>query len=196
MENHLRGESVITAKLRRWINVRLNFTIAIIAQSLLRVVASPELHSKLKPEQAELLLKIREADATTETNFVKLMTSGCKSDPESYYINIYPRRGGDYQGKRYACVGVVVFPFYLNLVEDKLDKIRVKDKASFKEIMEFMFPDISSKEAYNYGSQSMVAKFMDGLMMTAGNVASRVNELLHMYEDYIEGAHELLFSED
>lgn len=196
MENHLRGESDITAKLRRWVNVRLNFTVAIIAQSLIKVVALPEFHSKLKPEQAELLLKVREADSTTEANFVKLMTSGCKTDPESYYINIYPRRGGDYQNKRYACVGVVVFPFYLNLLEDKVDKIRVKDKATFKEIMEFMFPDIQNKEAYNYGSQSMVAKFMDALMMTAGNIASRINELLHMYHNYIEGADELMFSED
>lgn len=196
MESHVRGESEITSKLRKWINVRINFTTAIIAQSLIRLCASPELHKRLKPEQAELLLKVREADSLSETNFIKLMTAGCKTDPDSYYVNIYPRRGGDYQKKRYACVGVVVFPFYLNLIDDKVDKIRVKDKATFKEILEFMFPDIADREAYNYGSQSMVAKFMDALMMTAGNVATRLNELLHLYRDYIEDVEDLFFSEE
>ncbi len=195
-ESPLRGESEVFAKLKSVINVRLNYTIGVIASNLLNLVASPEFHKKLNPDQQELLTFIADADEKSQSTFTSIMMSGIKEDAERTFSNIYIKRGGTFNGKRFSRVGVVTFPFYEKLIEGKFDKIRVKDKETFKQLFEFMFPNINEPEEYNYGSSSQVAPYMDSLMITASNIASRLNDLLVMYKDFIEDAESIMFDSE
>lgn len=195
-ENILRGESEVIVKLKSVINIRLNFTVGIVAQSLLNLVASPELHHRLSPEQAELLTSITESDDKTVSNFISQMLSGMKHAPDRIFTNIYLKRGGTFNGKRYSRVGVVTFPFYQQVIENKVDKIRVKDKETFKQLFEFIFPDLNEQEQYNFGSDSHIAPYLEALMQSAANVASRLNDLLLLYKDFVEDAEKIMFDSE
>lgn len=195
-ENILRGESEVIAKLKTVINIRLNFTIGVIAQSLLSLVASPELHGQLNRDQREILLVIKDCDEKAVMNFISKMVSGIKSNPERLFVNIYLKRGGTFKNKRYSRVGIVTFPFYELIKEDKIDKIREKDKQTFQQLFEFMFPDLQLSEEYNFGSDSSVAPYLEALMNSSAKVASRLNDLLLIYEKHIEDASKLMFDAD
>lgn len=195
-ENILRGESEVIAKLKSVINVRLNYTIGTVAVNLINLVASPEFHSRLSPEQQELLTSVSEADEKTQTNFVSVMVKGIKSSPERVFSNVYLKRGGTYKGKRYSRVGIVSFPFYDQLAKNDLDGVRVKDIKTFKQIFEFMFPDIAEPEEYNFGSESHVAPYLEALMRSAANVASRLNDLLTLYSEFIDEADKISFDSE
>lgn len=195
-ENILRGESDVIQNLKNTLNVKLNFTIGIVAQSLLDLVASPELHSRLSPEQAELLTSVKEADDKSVTNFTSVMMHGVKTKSNKLFTNIYLKRGGTHNGKRFSRVGIVSFPFYEELKLGKVDKIRVKDKETYKELFEFMLPGIDNQEDYNYGSNSQVAPYLDALMKTSANIASRLNDIIIIYRDFIDNPDVLMFDSD
>lgn len=195
-ENILRGESEVVTKLKLAINIKLNFSVGVIAQHLLNVVASPALHRKLNPEQAELLTSITDCDEKAVTNFITLMIKGVKANPDRLFANIYLKRGGTYHSKRYSRVGIVSFPFYQNLLDDKVEGIRVKDKATYKELFQFIFPAIEDPELYNHGSNSQVAPYLDSLLHTAAKVASRLNDVILTFKDYIDDADSIMFEAD
>lgn len=195
-ENILRGESQVLLKLKQSINLRLNYVIGGVAQGLLNIVASPALHSKLSADQSDLIIAIKEADEKTLTTFTSLLLNGAKTKAEKLYTNIYLKRGGTVGDKRYSRVGVVSFPFYNELMNDSIDKIRVKDKETFRQLFEFMFPDIGVPEAYNYGTQTQVAPFLDALMMSSLKVASKLNDIVEMYKDFIDNPDVLRFDDE
>jgi hypothetical protein len=195
-EGILRGESEVLAKLKNVINVKLNFTIGILASNLLELISSPEFHKRFTPEQAELLTSVNEADSKTSANFTSLMVQGVKNGADRTFVNIYLKRGGTHKQKRYARVGVVSFQMYEQLIADKIDKIRVKDKETFKQLFEFMFPNIQDTEEYNFGSESNIAPYLECLLRTAANVASRLNDLLVLYGEFMEDYESFMFDSD
>ena len=195
-ENILRGESDVIKKLKHVINIRLNFTLGVIAQQLLVMVSSPEHHSKLSPEQAEILTIIKDADEKSVHNFISAMVSGIKIKPDNLFVNIYLKRGGTHHGKRFSRVGIVSFPFYDSLKTEKHEKIRVKDKETYKQLFQFIFTSIDDPEEYNFGSNSQVAPYLSALLKTAANIASRLNDIIVMYKDYIDESDKLTFDSD
>lgn len=195
-ENILRGESEIIQKLKLTINVKLNYTIATIGQNLLNLVASPEFHSRLNPEQMEIMTCIKDCDEKAVVNFIQVMVNGSKSKVDRLFANIYLKRGGTVHGKRYSRVGIVSFPFYEDLINNKVEKVRVKDVETYKQLFKFIFPDIDEPDCYNYGSNSQVAPFLDALMKSSCNIASRLNDILLTYKDFIDNHEELMFDSD
>jgi hypothetical protein len=192
-ENILRGESEVIEKLKKVLNIRLNYTIGVVGSSLLSLVASPEQHHKLSPEQAELLTSITDADDKSVSNFISLMVSAMKSSPERVFTNVYLKRGGTFDGKRFSRVGIVTFPMYEQLQQDKIEKIRVKDKETYRQLFDFIFPGLENIESYNFGSDSHIAPYLEALMRTSANIASRLNDILLTYKDYIDNAEAIMF---
>lgn len=195
-ENVMRGESIIIKKLRTCINIKLNYTIGIVMKSLLNVVASPAQHSQLNNEQLQLLTCIKDADEKSVINFISIMNNGIKGKADRLFANIYMMRGGTFNGKRFSKVGVVSFPFYEELIKnEKNDKLRVKDREAYIALFRYMFPDIDVKEAYNYGSNER-APFFDSLLKSSANVASRLNDILITYNEFIEDADSFIFESE
>lgn len=192
-ENILRGESEVLTKLRQVINVRLNCTITAIATQLLSLVASSSQHKLLNPEQQELLISVQEVDSKTIDNFISYALGATKVNAERVFVNIFLKRGPNIRGKRHSRGGIVSFPMYEQLLEDKIEKIRVKDKQTFREIMKFILPEIEVEETYNFGSDSNVAPFLEALLRTSANIASRLNDILILYKDFIDDADKLMF---
>jgi len=200
-ENIAQGESEVISKLKYSINVRLNYTFGIISQSLLSIVNNVDLHKNLNPDQTELLIEIGSVDQTSMTNFTKIMLAVINENPDSGFLNIYLRRGGRVFDKKYSRAGIVNFSLYKELKEStnntiKGIKVREKDKELFLKIYKFIFPKIDQPQAYDYGSESSTAPFLDSLMKTALNIAGRFNDILDMFEKEIDSSSDLVFDSD
>jgi hypothetical protein len=205
-ENTLRGESDIIIRLREVINIRVNLIIGLVGQSLLNIVASPELHSKLTSEQAELLLVMKDVESKTVVDFTNLILSNIKNSNNSQFFNLYLKKGGKYHSNSFSRVGVVSFPYYKDLLDVEKDPksaknkdlkpTRSKDRKALIAMFKFMFPNIDDNEGYNYGCNSNVAPFLDTLLKTTANVAARLNDVVSIYKDYIDDYETLVFDSD
>ncbi len=195
-ENILRGESDVLVAFRAIMNVRLNYTMAIIAKSLLVVCGNKELHKNLTPEQAQLLYKLDLVDETTINNFILLMTSAVKKKPEGSFVCVILRKGISIRDKRYSRAGIVKFPILNELDNEEAPygvKLRQKDIDIYKSLLDFMLPGIAVQDTYSFGSDSTIAPSMEAIMMSSIKIASRMNDILEEYKDYIDGYEDLMF---
>lgn len=196
-ENFMRGESEIIKKLTAGINIRFNMVLALLVPRLLQIVASPIEHAKLTPSQLDLITTIKEVDDTCVRHINRVVREEITKKPTSYFISLFLKKGGVYQGGKYSRVGLVRFPFYEKIGELDLKYIREKDKEAYRQVFQYVFPEIDEQEAYNYGTNDRTAPFLVALMMTAANVASRLNDVLELYEEFLEDeAEDLKFDAD
>ena len=195
LEEINKGESDILKYIKDGINIRLNVIFSTIALSLLRVAASPELHSKLQGDQLDMLLSITDVDAKTISVFTSIMMKAMRSNAEKAFINIYLKRGGYARGIRYSRVGIVTFSL-LEQLEKNEDlygvKIRKSDRAMLINLYKVIFPDIQL-EAYNVGSNTYVAPFLDALLSTSKAITDVYNQIIEDYKDHIQES-ELVYS--
>lgn len=181
------GESDMGCKLRRSINIRVNYVFGILAQSLLVLAASPKLHPKLTPDQTELMIALKDPDTTTVKHWSELMQKAfAKKRP---FVDIYVRYGGTYKGQRYFRIGVTSFPIYEDLKAEKGPllgvNLRNKDRTHLRELYRFILPGIDLPEQYSFGSNSNTAPYLEALMHSAMHVASRLNGIIQQYQPYI-----------
>lgn len=200
-ENILRGESDVITKLRLVFNIRLNYTFAAISQELLAIVASTVEHKNLNPQQNEILSAISEVDNTTLENFNKITMAAIGEGPDRAFINIFLKRGGLIHGKKHSRVGIVTFPFYEELKKEDQEvffgvKLRVKDKLVFKQLYEYILPNLDVVENYNFGSDSNIAPFLHSLMGAVMNIGSKFNDVLELFSKEIDSSELLVFSDE
>lgn len=187
-ENILKqGEPEIVQKLRKFINIRLNSTFGIIAQSLLVLAASEKLHPQLTPDQTELMITLKHADNTMVKHWSEIMVKTFSQ--KKSFVDIYVRYGGTFKEQRYFRIGVTSFPVYEELKPEKGPlfgvHVRNKDRETLRELYRFILPGIDLPEQYSFGSNSNTAPYLDALMHSAMNVASRFNAIIDQYQDYI-----------
>lgn len=130
------------------------------------------------------------------------------------------------QAKSFTRVAVVNFPLYGELVKwtkDESDRqhakeaghkspkkeagaksgrviydveIRQKDRVPLMNLLGYLIPQISEPEAYNYGSNSMMAPGLDALMHSFMVLASRLNDVIDLFTGAIDDVEKLRFSSD
>ena len=189
-ESTIRGESPIIQKLKDTINTNLGLRFGYLGPELIRIVSSTAIQQRLSPEQAEVIIRIKDADETTIVNWNNTLRQLVLKRPTRGFLNVFLRRGGDYQGQKYSRVGITTFPFYKELLTGEQDvaKIRKKDYPTFIQIHQAIFPEIDIDEAYNYGFRGQVAPFLCTLLITAAKLAFRMNEMVELFKDYFEDA--------
>jgi hypothetical protein len=202
-ENIFKGESVVISLLKQKIMTKINISTCYLLQTLINILASPDLHNQMNPQQAELFNMGMDADMKTLTNFVKIMTHAVKNKPDKGFVSLYLNRGASYQGKRCTRVSVVSFPFYEQLTKEKetpnglpVDHLRIKDKECLQKMFEFVFPDLDKQESYNYGSNNSTIPYLDVLMFGSAKITARINDLVEIYKDYIDENEQCMFASD
>lgn len=198
-ENTLRGESTILEEFRSSINKKLNFTIGLLAAELLTIASSIGEHSKLSPDQLEFLSKLKNADEKSLESFYKLLKAMPIDQKQNAFVSIFLKRGGTIGEKRHSRVGIVTFPFYTELKTGTGDiygvKIRVKDRETFINLMEYMFPVINEAGSYNRGSDSTVAPYLDALMKSVMSIASAINDQVTLFSNVVDKSDSLLIED-
>lgn len=182
-----RGESEIVRSLRKMLGVRINSAALIMFDEMLNLLASSALHPKMNAEQRELLKSVSdELNLTTRASFMEFITKSIREHPDSYFVSIYLKKFGTFKGEKHSRVGVVTFPFY-KLMEEKSSKFNKSEWAGIQKLFEFIFPGSKDvEECYNGFSDNANAPWLDVLLKTSYNIASRLNELAALYGNLID----------
>lgn len=200
-ENILRGESTVMEEFRAGLNANLHMTISMLMFSLLVLGTSASEHSKLTPDQSEFLSKVKNADEKTLENFQKLLKVMNVKQSNNVFVNIYLKRAGKVNNIAYRRAGIVTFPFYNELVGSTNHevygvKLRVKDVETFKNLFEYIFPQAATPEAYNCGSNSTVAPYLDSLMHAFMSIASPINDQITLMGSALEEVKDLMIESE
>ena len=195
-ENPVQGESAILEKIRRAISVRLNYVTAHVATSLLTLAVSVTEHSKLSPDQSELLSILRDATKTTFETFLRLQTAAIGEGPDRSFIRFYLRRGVKVRGELYSRACITSFPLYEKLAAAEDKRVSKKDAETLKRLFEFIFPNLDQPERYNYGCNSTVAPFTEAYLGGILDLIACLNDVITRYRDFIENSETLLIEAD
>lgn len=198
-EHAIRGESVVLTKYSNLVQIRINVVIGSLIDSLLQMAASNAEHHKLNPDQSEFLRVTKNVDEKTLSAFSSLVRAMPVSDSKTNFVSFYLKRNGTADGKKYARVGVVSFPFFDELTKDGEVygvKLRQKDREIFKNVMEYLFKDVTNPSAYNRGSDSGIAPYLDALVCTFVAIIGPINDVIDLFGNTIEGIDQLLFDAD
>lgn len=199
-ENILRRESEVLEKFRWALNIRLNYTFATLATSLMTIAASTGEHAKLSPSQSEFLSKVKNPDEKTLEVLRKLIAAMPLNQTQKSLVSIYLKRGGSVKGRTHARVGVVSFPLYSELKKGEEDvygvKLRVKDRTALLQLLEYMMPGLEDPDNYSRGSDSQQAPYLDALMRAVGAVAAKLNDITDRFKKHISDPKELTFPDD
>lgn len=198
LQEHInRGESEVVRSLRKMLGVRLNSAALIMFDELINLLATTALHPKMDAEQRELLKAVPdEVSVMTRANFMEFVTKAIREHPDGYFINIYLKKFGTFKGEKHSRVGVVTFPFY-RLMEEKPGKFNKSEWAGVQKLFEYIFPGSKDvEESYNGFSDNANAPWLDVLLKTSYNVASRLNELAALYGDLIDKDKLITFNDE
>lgn len=188
-----RGESDVVRKLRRVINVRLNLSTLSMLDGLMEILSTPALHSKMNPQQRELIKSVDVVDEVFRGKFMAAATAAFAETPDALFVNIYTKKSGTFRGERHARVGVVSFPSSTDIPAG-FQKIKEKDWKKVQQLLEFIFPGQEDGDAYNSFSDSTDCPWLDCLLRTSINVAGRLNELWAVYGKFINNENVIDFN--
>ncbi len=184
-ENVLRGESDVMGKFRSALNIRLNYLFGCLAQELMALGTSVALHKELNPDQQQLLTALKDANEKTLTVLQSILKKMTFDNTSRNFINIYNKKGGVVNGKKYNRACIVSFPFYEELNSDSKTvfdiTISKKDRNTIISLVEFMFTSIGQPEYYSHGSYDSIAPTLDALM---GSVKKLINDVNMIVSDY------------
>lgn len=189
-EDALQGESSIIALMKNRVSIAINLSIHTWIKSMLYLALSVDDHQKLNPDQSEVLSILKNIDEKSEKTFSKLILAGMQQKGfDGFFFRMFLKRGGTVAGKKYARAGIVSSPFYEELCSSSEEiygiKLRRKDQGVLKALFEYLLPRISEKGAYDQGSDSDVAPYMDAIMQTAASIGADINRRINEYREFI-----------
>lgn len=189
-EDALQGESSVITLMKNRVSIAINLSIHTWIKSMLYLALSVDDHQKLNPDQSEVLSILKNIDEKSEKTFSKLILAGMQQKGfDGFFFRMFLKRGGTVAGKKYARAGIVSSPFYEELCSSSEEiygiKLRRKDQGVLKSLFEYLLPRISEKGAYDQGSDSDVAPYMDAIMQTAASIGADINRRINEYHEFI-----------
>ena len=188
-ESILKGESDVLARFRWNMSLVLNHKLHELMSHLIQLAASPGEHSKLKPDQMELLRGLGEADEKTLINWRLLLKAMPLGNTDKNFVHFFIKRNGLVNGRNHLRVCVTTFPLYKELLTSENTvygvKVRKKDHQIFKSLLESVLPNLDKDGFYNQGSVGETAPTIEALMRGLIGVASHVNAIIDLFEDVI-----------
>ena len=193
-ESAITGESRIVEFLRKAINTRINRTVRILIDQILKYSSSPEYQKKLNSAQTELLKHAKDADENMINTFKKLMRETDFSDLKESFVNIYLKKLGKINDKQYQCIAVVSFPWFKALCASNKEfhgvKIRKVELMTYKNILKYLFNDIEVEGSFNVGVNDSIAPFAEALVRATAKLTEKLNkvaELLFVKSNHLGG---------
>lgn len=190
-EQAMQGESEVVAKLRLALGLRLNFTFAGLINECIMICKNIPDHKHLNPDQTTLVSIGQNVTEDTHIAFTELLKrTESQLAPNKSFISIYVKKNALLHGTNYHRAGVVTFPVYEELVKEEEKPfgmtISKRERKNLIALMEYILPDIGKEHAYDRGSNSGVAPYLEGLMRVFGAVGSRLNDKYELFEEIIK----------
>lgn len=194
-ENIIRGESPVLRKLRTVLVTRLSNVASMLMLRMVEIAVDVDYQAKLKASEADFLTTLPKADVKLFNTMVKIVNA-ITPDKDYRFLRIFFKRGGMYQGDKYARVAITTFPIVDALFDDSSElfgcKLRKTDKTQLQDLLTFLVPDSKEPtEAYNCGSNSKTAPYFDALVGTFVKVATALNKHTKALKKHLEDYDEL-----
>lgn len=187
-------ETEVVSKFRKLLNARFDYTVGILFVKLIDLTISTAEHTKLSPDQSEVLSILKNASEKTFAVVKKLIS---ESDG---LVNIYCKRSGKVENNPYRQASIVTFPLYKELLEkkDKYFNVAVsnKDREVLLKLYRYVFPNIDTPEYYNKGSNSKIAPCMEALMKSVITLGQEINDRSSMYIDLFINPEDVIINGD
>ncbi|MDD2879639.1 MAG: hypothetical protein PHQ58_04315 [Rhodoferax sp.] len=199
-ENILRGESKVLERFRNNINMRLNYVLSMVADQLFKLVVNVGGHKHLSPDQSVILSSVKNADEKAYTAFGNLVEDMGLTNKTKCIVHIYLKKGGVVDGKKYNRAAIVTFPLYEELLKNQKQVFGVtiasaKHRESIKQLLEYILPGIEKPHYFDRGSESQIAPYLDCLMQGVLGIASRINNIIDEYGQFMDSTDDLRYTD-
>jgi hypothetical protein len=186
-ENILRGESDVIHSLRSIVEFRTRAVFTTLLVELMQIAVNEDYHKNLKTKkQTALLTAVPKANDKTLKALNKLVRRNFEG-----FLKIYLKRDGLWHNKEYRRVAVVHSPIYEELLHSEGTHIGGVDLGSkaarnaIAELIGFILPDLDDIDTYSFGSAANVAPYFHSLMGAYGQVAKRLNDVVHTFKAHL-----------
>ena len=200
-EHAYRPETKVLTTFRKAVLARLNLAIGTLCETLLTIAASEADHKKFNPTQLELLKAIPDANEKALANFKALKKAMGLGNPDKCFVNIYLRSKGKVKDKQYRRVAITTFPLYEEL--SKNDKkvydvtLAPKERRTIMALLSFIFEKIAQPEAYNSGSDSSIAPYLEAFLQTVAELGVEdINPKIVDFANFNELLSEVQFEDE
>ena len=194
VEQSFRNESKVFRTLQSLLNWKLINTLAYVAKNLAILASHSTIPKEFNPVQHVLLDALKNADSKTVKQLTEVIDASFIGDKSKRLISTAIKQGGHYKSKQFSAVLITLFSMYDNVNYDNKSIFDVKIKRStdleqIVDLFKFILPhsDIEGGEEYNFGSNSNTAPRLDAMLNGYIKVAERLNALMHIYGEFIEG---------
>jgi hypothetical protein len=192
-ENVLRGESPVLKKFKTYVTTRLDQVLSELFVAFTDISAEHKLHSKLSPDQKELLLAMPDADERTVDDLGKIFEA-MQHDSRRKLMSIYLKRGGKLRLEKFSRTAVVNFPIIAEFENEQRTiygvKCRVKDYAGFAKLFEYILPNADGT-GYSVGSNDKDVPYFDALLQAFVKVATQLNKRVTLFKKHLPHADQL-----
>lgn len=202
-ENALQtGESEVLAAFRVSLNTRINAAVALLMANLTSIATSVAEQKKLNPDQMEYLTLLKDVDEEkTFPTLAKIIAAMPLGQTKQVFVSIYLKKGAKLNDRAYKRAGIVSFPLYQELLEEKNEiygvPVRKKDRLAFKALLEYIFgPEIAIPNHYSFGSSSDVAPSLEAIMGAVKNIGAVINAQVEKFKDVLEDHEEMMIDAD
>lgn len=181
-EQILAPATAVNKEYFRLLRYKLNYTVASAIRAILHMAYSPELQVGLSPEQALKLSALSEISEKAVTTFDEIREGAISSGLETAFIAINIKKGGVVDNEPYAQAGIVRYPFYEAILEDKATKIfgvavAKKYAKYYRLACEIIFGNIAEdEEQHNRGvNNSEPAPYFQAMLETSYALLNKIS---------------------
>jgi len=189
-EDIMSPESPVLGRFRRAINMRLNKTIGFLMMELLDIALNTEMHGSLTPDQANMLVSVKNVDKDTLKTLTSIVEKIIRNDGEKCFVHLFIKKGGTVGLKKYSRATIVTFPFYNELMKKEKQiydiTVRTRDREVFAGLLEYIIPDIGTDKFFDTGSLTDIAPSLDSLMRALTKIVSRTNIVVNDFKNILK----------
>ena len=193
-ENILRGESPVLKKLKTMSIRKLEQVFSMLIEEFVSLTVDHKRHSKMSPDQKELLQTMPDADEKTYATLEKIFEA-CASNSRRKLLTIYLNRGGKLKLEKFARAAIVSFPIMQEFDNDDTTiygvKCRKKDFVGLRQLFDYVVPGAQDSN-YSYGSNDSDVPFFDALVHAYINVATQLNSRISLFKKHLSNADDLM----
>ncbi len=180
------SESPVAEKLRGFMIMRLQETLATVLGSIVDVSMNPQIHDSLNAGQRKILAAIPDMKPASAKKLMKILKL---ADQQDKLIVLYVKRSGTIGNETFHRVCSVRLQV-LNEFDQhertclgiKLSQTEVKQLPA---LLDIVLPGINQGK-YDFGSKSQFVPYCESLLSTYGNVSNRLNKLTKKFKGHLD----------
>ena len=196
-ENYTSPETTVFNLFKRRLVLELNLRLSSLMVSLMGVAGDVTLQQRIKSSKLiELISSIGAIEMPMVESFLGMTTASKKVNSEAFLFDVFLKKNGEINDTPYAAIGKINFLMFteVNRALKEGDykvfgkKVNKKDLMPLYDLFRVVFPAIEDPNSYTEGTDNKVFRYLNILLKTSYQIASRMNEIADMLEELNEPA--------